>query len=83
METPYTYIEPIKLVEYSAKCLAVIGETYPLREELKAFGGRYNTALRCGPGWLFRAKRRAELEAFVRSHGGGGRIKQYLLFDQS
>ena len=76
----YTYIEPLKLIDYSPKCIAIVGDTKQVKDELKALGGRYNPALRCGPGWLFSSKRRAELEAFVRSHGGGARIKQFLLF---
>lgn len=77
----YTVIEPIRLVEYSPQCLAVVGDTYPLREELKAMGGRWSPRLSCGPGWIFYISHRKELEEFVHRYGGGGRIKQLLLFD--
>lgn len=79
--TPFTIIEPIRLVEYSPQCLAVVGDTYPLRAELKAMGGRWNPRLSCGPGWIFYISHRKELEEFVHRYGGGGRIKQLLLFD--
>lgn len=43
----------LSLVDYSDKAFAVIGDTYPLRDKLKTFGGRFNYNLTCGAGWIF------------------------------
>lgn len=47
----------IEIVEYSEKALAVIGETYPIRQMLKDQGGRFNRFLKIGgqtvAGWIF------------------------------
>ena len=45
------------LVEYSAKAIAVFGETRAIKEELKAMGGRFNSRLTFNgqklAGWIF------------------------------
>lgn len=47
----------LELVEYSTKALAVFGDTKPIKDVLKALGGRFNKALthrgekKCG--WIF------------------------------
>ena len=43
----------IKLIQYSEKAVAVIGETKPIKEKLKQLGGRFNMFLSCGAGWVF------------------------------
>lgn len=45
--------EEIKVVEYSPKSFAVIGDTKPLKDKLKALGGKFNFRLTCGAGWIF------------------------------
>lgn len=49
-------IEPgkIKVVEYGEKSIVVTGDTRPIKDKLKAAGGKFNSALRCGPGWIFK-----------------------------
>lgn len=46
-----------KLVEYSEKALAVFGDTKPIKEELKAMGGKFNSRLTLNgnrlAGWVF------------------------------
>ena len=48
-------IEPgkVQIVEYSEKSIAVIGETYPIKDKLKSIGGKFNKFLSCGAGWIF------------------------------
>ena len=45
------------LVEYSAKAIAVFGETRAIKDELKAMGGRFNSRLTFNgqklAGWIF------------------------------
>ena len=42
----------VSIIEYG-KGLAVIGDTKPIKEQLKALGGRFNFRLTCGAGWVF------------------------------
>lgn len=72
-------IEPLKIIDYSEKCIAVVGETKAHKDKLKELGGRYNPALSCGPGWVFLKKKREPVDAFVKQFGGG-KVKQLLLF---
>jgi hypothetical protein len=44
----------IQIIEYSPKSIAVIGETKPIKDELRSLGGKFNFRLTCGPGWIFR-----------------------------
>lgn len=44
--------EGIKVVEY-LQSFAVIGDTKPLKDKLKALGGQFNFRLTCGAGWIF------------------------------
>ncbi len=43
----------LSLVEYSAKSVAVIGDTKPNKDALKELGGKWNSRLKCGPGWIY------------------------------
>ena len=46
--------DDITIVEgYSAKAFAVVGNTRPIKDELKRLGGRFNGRLTCGAGWVF------------------------------
>ena len=54
-----------QIVDYSEKAVALIGDTRQISGELKRIGGRFNPRLSCGPGWIFPAKKRAELEALL------------------
>src|SRR6185312_8411311 len=43
----------LTVVNYSDKAIAVIGETYQVKDILKRIGGRFNYNLTCGAGWIF------------------------------
>ncbi len=43
----------LQIVDYSEKAFAIIGETKPVKEQLKQLGGRFNAFLKCGAGWIF------------------------------
>lgn len=43
----------IKIIRYSEKSIAVIGDTKPVKDKLKSLGGSFNFRLTCGPGWIF------------------------------
>lgn len=53
----------IQIVSYSDKSIAVIGETYAIKEALKELGGKFNKFLSCGPGWIFPLSKLDELKA--------------------
>lgn len=42
-----------QIILYSEKAIAVIGETKPIKDRLKALGGKFNPRLKCGAGWIF------------------------------
>lgn len=43
----------VDVIEYSEKAIAVIGDTYPIKDKLKELGGKFNRFLSCGAGWIF------------------------------
>lgn len=58
----------LSIVDYSEKAFAVVGNTKPVKDELKKLGGRFNAKLSCGAGWIFPLRARESVEAFI---GGG------------
>ena len=55
----------IQIVDYSAKAIAVIGETKPIKDKLKELGGKFNFRLSCGAGWIFPKSKLSELQSFL------------------
>lgn len=41
----------LQIIDYSDKALAVIGDTRPVKDELRNLGGRFNSRLSCGAVW--------------------------------
>lgn len=79
-ETPTTAVNgeevsggAIKIVDYSEKSVAVIGDTKPIKNILKALKGRFNPALSCGPGWIFSVKNKAEIVK---------KLKKYMVYEK-
>jgi hypothetical protein len=58
--------ENIEIVDYSEKAIAVIGDTKPIKDELKALGGRFNFRLTCGAGWIFPKTKITEVELLIK-----------------
>lgn len=73
-------IEPLKIIDYSEKAIAVIGDTKAWKEKLKELGGRFSPGLTCGQGWIFPKTKRKPVEEFVKSFVGGGKVRQLLMF---
>lgn len=46
----------IEIIDYSERAIAVIGDTIPIKGELKELGGKFNPRLSCGAGWIFSKK---------------------------
>lgn len=55
----------IQIVDYSEKAFAVIGETKPLKDNLKELGGSFNPRLTCGAGWIFSKTKLEAVKAFL------------------
>jgi hypothetical protein len=51
----------IQVIEYG-QGLAVVGDTKPIKDKLKALGGRFNFRLTCGAGWVFPKNKLSELQ---------------------
>lgn len=60
----------IQIIDYSEKSFAVIGETKPIKEDLKKLGGNFNYYLSCGAGWIFSKKRLEEVKSYLISNKG-------------
>lgn len=58
---PITTNEKIEVIDYSEKAIAIIGDTKPIKDTLKALGGRFNFRLTCGAGWIFPKTKEAEI----------------------
>lgn len=42
-----------------------IGNTKPISEQLKKIGGRFNSRLSCGAGWIFSKRKESELRTLL------------------
>lgn len=52
----------LRIVDYSEKAVAIIGDTKAMKDLLKSMGGRFNARLTCGAGWVFSKKKTYELK---------------------
>lgn len=57
----------IQIVDYSEKAIAVIGDTKPIKDQLKELGGKFNFRLSCGAGWIFSKKQLADVQKLLSS----------------
>ena len=57
----------IKIVKYSEKSVAAIGKTKKYKDILKGIGCKWNSKLKCGPGWILSAKKLDELKQVISS----------------
>ena len=53
----------LRIVDYSEKAVAVVGDTKPVKDILRKLGGRFNSRLTCGAGWVFSKKKADEVRA--------------------
>ena len=60
----------INIIQYNERSFVVVGDTYPVRTQLKQMGGIWNRRLSCGAGWVFSNVHRQSVEAFI----GGGEV---------
>ena len=50
-------VNGIQIVKYTEKSVAAIGETKAFKDAIKEVGGKWNSKLKCGPGWILSAKK--------------------------
>ncbi len=66
-----TKIDKYRLVSYSERACAVLGDTRPIKDKLKDLNGRFNPRLtingKSEAGWIFGKKRIAALEELLKS----------------
>lgn len=64
--------EPIcRIVYYSEKAIAVVGDTIVYKDKFKQLGGRFNPRLSCGAGWIFSKKVEKQLKEIL----NGGNVE--------
>lgn len=62
----------INIIQYSEKSIAVVGDTKPIKEDLKKLGGRFNFRLSCGAGWIFQMSKLEEVQNFLTEYTAKG-----------
>lgn len=63
----------IKVIEYSAKCVAIVGtkeSIEPIREQIKSIGASFNPYLSCGAGWVLPLTKLDKLQEILNAHFG-------------
>lgn len=60
-ETKMIDAKGVQIIDYSEKAIAIVGETRAIKETLKTLGGRFNSHLSCGAGWIFSKTKEATL----------------------
>ena len=75
-ELKFEIPKTMEITQYNEKTLLLTGNTKPYKEELKKMHARFNYGL---GGWIYPARNRKKLEAFVDRHTDK-RVKQLVLF---
>ena len=52
----------IQIIDYSEKAIAIVGDTRAIKDTLKTLGGRFNSHLSCGAGWIFSKTKEATIK---------------------
>jgi hypothetical protein len=55
------------LSTYSDKSFVITGNTKEYKDELKEMGGRWNSKLTCGSGWIFSLTKKKDLESWLQT----------------
>ena len=57
----------LKIEEYTDRSVAVYGNTRKYKDDLKKLGGKYNSNLKNGPGWIFPKSSQGEIMKFIKN----------------
>lgn len=58
-------ISDITITDYSEKSFVVRGETRQHKETIKALGGKWNSNLKDGSGWIFPVSKKAAVKEWI------------------
>ena len=58
----------LNLINYSPKSIAITGDYQEIESQLIVIGGKFNSRLSCGPGWIFAKKYQFVLQDIVNQH---------------
>ena len=56
----------MNLINYSDKSFVITGNTKEYKDDLKEMGGKWNSKLTCGSGWVFSLTKRKDVENWIR-----------------
>lgn len=75
---------PLRVVRYSDKAIAVLGDSRAIKGQLQAIGGKWNARLTVdgspAMGWIFRAGLISEVQACIAAHVGAGAPAATVVF---
>jgi hypothetical protein len=57
----------MNIEDYTEKSFVVFGETKNFKDNLKELGGKYNSNLKVGPGWVFSKSNKDKVEQWISS----------------
>ena len=59
----------VEIIDYSDKAIAVIGNTYPIKDQLKELGAKFNKSLTVNgqrtAGWILSKRKKADVEQII------------------
>lgn len=60
----------LQIIDYTEKAVIVVGDTYEIKDQLKANGGKFSRSWKCGPGWMFPKSKINAIEAILKGFDG-------------
>lgn len=57
----------MNIEDYTEKSFVVFGETKNFKDMLKELGGKFNSNLKVGPGWIFSKANKEKVENWIKS----------------
>lgn len=57
----------IQIIDYSDKAIAIVGDTKPIKEQLKEIGAKFNPRLTCGCGWIVSKRKLTEIQELLKT----------------
>lgn len=57
----------IVIQKYNDNSFVLTGDTRKYKEDIKMLGGKYNSRLQCGPGWIFSNKSKSNVISFIKN----------------
>ena len=68
-EKPVKTNSNIEIIDYSDKAIAVIGDTYSIKDQLKELGARWNSGLTINgkktKGWILSKRKKSDVENLI------------------